>query len=81
MVRKSISLVGNRVCSWESITMLNKKILLLIFTLQILIGQTYQVGDIVNDFASPICQNGEGEWSYNVDGRNKVVWINLFTSW
>ena len=44
-------------------------------------SQTYQVGDLVSDFSSPICVNGEGYWSYDVDGRNKVVWINLFTSW
>ena len=46
-----------------------------------LVGQTYQVGDYVSDFEAPICQNGEGYWSYNADGRNNVVWINLFTSW
>ena len=44
-------------------------------------SQTYQVGDIVNDFSSPICVNGDGYWSYDGEGRNKVVWINLFTSW
>ena len=57
------------------------KLLLGLCLAQVVIGQTYQVGDVVNDFGSPICQNGEGELSYNVDGRNKVVWINLFTSW
>jgi len=44
-------------------------------------SQTYEVGDLVDNFSSPICQNGEGYWDYNTDGRNKVVWINLFTSW
>ena len=44
-------------------------------------SQTYQVGDLINNFSAPICQNGEGYWDYNTDGRNKVVWINLFTSW
>ena len=44
-------------------------------------GQTYGVGDVVENFSAPICQNGEGYWDYNTDGRNKVVWINLFTSW
>jgi len=58
-----------------------RKIFSILLFFGLVFGQTYQVGDIVNDFASPICQNGEGEWSYNVDGRNKVVWINLFTSW
>ena len=44
-------------------------------------SQTYEVGDVVENFSAPICQNGEGYWDYNTDGRNKVVWINLFTSW
>jgi len=44
-------------------------------------SQTYQVGDYVDDFESPICANGEGYWSYDIEGRNNVVWINLFTSW
>jgi len=48
---------------------------------QVVVGQTYEVGDLVDNFSSPICQNGEGYWDYNTDGRNKVVWINLFTSW
>ena len=44
-------------------------------------SQTYQVGDLINNFSAPICQNGEGTWSYDVDGVDKVTWINLFTSW
>ena len=44
-------------------------------------SQTYQVGDFVEDFSSPICANGNDYWSYETEGRNKVVWINLFTSW
>ena len=44
-------------------------------------SQTYGVGDLINNFSAPICQNGEGYWDWNEDGRNKVVWINLFTSW
>ena len=44
-------------------------------------SQTYQVGDLVENFSSPICQNGEGYWDWSEDGRNKVVWINLYTSW
>jgi len=58
-----------------------KKIIVLLILISSLVGQTYQVGDYVDDFSSPICVNGEGYWSYDVDGRNKVVWINLFTSW
>ena len=44
-------------------------------------AQTYQVGDYVDNFYAPICENGDGDWYYEVDGRNKVTWINLFTSW
>ena len=44
-------------------------------------SQTYEVGDVVENFSAPICQNGEGYWDYNTDGRNKVIWLNLFTSW
>jgi len=58
-----------------------KKIIVLLILISSLVGQTYQVGDYVDDFSSPICVNGEGYWSYDVDGRNSVVWINLFTSW
>ena len=57
------------------------KLLLGFCIAQVLVGQTYEVGDIVENFSAPICQNGEGYWDYNTDGRNKVVWINLFTSW
>ena len=57
------------------------KLLLGFCIAQVLVGQTYQVGDFVEDFSSPICANGNDYWSYDVDGRNKVIWINLFTSW
>ena len=57
------------------------KLLLGFCIAQVLVGQTYQVGDFVEDFSSPICANGNDYWSYEAEGRNKVVWINLFTSW
>ena len=57
------------------------KLLLGFCIAQVLVGQTYQVGDFVEDFSSPICGNGNDNWSYEVNGRSKVVWINLFTSW
>ena len=65
---------------------LNSKIFSVLLVLFLLVpiarGQTYQVGDYIeDDFESPICANGEGYWSYNADGRTNVVWINLFTSW
>ena len=58
-----------------------KKLITSFILFSSLLGQTYQVGDFVEDFSSPICANGNNYWSYEVEGRNKVVWINLFTSW
>ena len=57
------------------------KLLLGFCIAQVLVGQTYQVVDFVEDFSSPICANGNNYWSYEAEGRNKVIWINLFTSW
>ena len=57
------------------------KLLLGFCIAQVLVGQTYQVGDFVEDFSSPICANGNNYWSYEAEGRKKVIWINLFTSW
>ena len=48
---------------------------------QTIIGQTYTVGDYVDDFSGDICFNGDGTWSYDAHGRDRVTWINLFTSW
>lgn len=57
----------------------------LIFNIFLLIsfalGQTYTVGSYVDDFFGDICHNGDGTWSYDEHGRDKVTWINLFTSW
>ena len=44
-------------------------------------GQTYTVGDTVDNFGAEVCVNGEGDWDYNTDGLHKIVWMNLFTSW
>ena len=44
-------------------------------------GQTYTVGEYVDDFSGDICHNGDGTWSYDEHGRDRVTWINLFTSW
>jgi len=60
---------------------MKNKLVILFFIITNLVAQTYEVGDVVENFSAPICQNGEGYWDYNTDGRNKVVWINLFTSW
>ena len=57
-----------------------KKLLILLLT-SILTAQTYTVGDTVNTFGASICANGEGNWDYNTDGRYKITWLNIFTSW
>ena len=59
------------------------KIIIIIYSLFFVsaFGQTYTVGDYVNDFSGDICHNGDGTWSYEENGRDRVVWINLFTSW
>ena len=48
-------------------------------------GQTYTVGDTVDNFGAPICVNDSGfeneYWNYNTDGLHKITWLNLFTSW
>ena len=56
-------------------------ILISIFSSALVFGQVYTVGDYVDDFSGDICHNGDGTWSYEEDGRDRVVWINLFTSW
>ena len=44
-------------------------------------GQTYTVGDTVDNFGTTICENDSGYWNYNTDGLHKITWLNLFTSW
>ena len=44
-------------------------------------GQTYFEGDIVDDFGADICYNGEGYWSYNEHGVDKVTFIASFATW
>ena len=71
------------------LTMLPKWIAFLVLTGLLvwnkLDGQTYTVGDTINNFGTSICANDGGfedsYWEYNVDGRHKITWINLFTTW
>ena len=44
-------------------------------------GQTYTLGDIVDDFGADVCYNGNEYWSWNTHGQNKVTWISSFTTW
>ena len=48
-------------------------------------AQTYTVGDTVDNFGATVCVNDtgftDGYWDYNTDGRHKITWINIFTTW
>ena len=52
----------------------------LLFT-SFILGQTYTEGDVVSDFGADICYNGEGYWSYNEHGVDKVTFIASFATW
>jgi hypothetical protein len=58
-----------------------KYFLIIFFVLEHLGGQTYTVGDTVDNFSADYCVNEEGTWDYHTDGTGNVVWMNLFTSW
>ena len=58
-----------------------KTFLGIIFLFSFSFSQTYTVGSYVDDFSGDICHNGDGTWSYDEHGRDRVTWINLFTSW
>ena len=51
------------------------------FIFKSLIAQPYNVGDVVENFSGDICHNGEGIWSYDNQGNNKVTWLNFMRSW
>ena len=51
------------------------------FVLSLLKGQTYTEGDYVSDFGADICYNGDGYWSWEEQGFNKVTWIASFATW
>ena len=58
-----------------------KRIFTIILLVSFSFSQTYTVGEFVDDFTGDICHNGDGVWSYDEHGRDRVTWINLFTSW
>ena len=58
-----------------------KYFLITFFVLQHVSGQTYTVGDTVDNFGAPICYNGEGDWDYITNGHHNVVWISSFATW
>jgi hypothetical protein len=58
-----------------------KKILSTLLFLGLTFGQTYVEGDIVDDFGAEICFNGDGYWSYQEQGVDKVTFIASFATW
>ena len=44
-------------------------------------AQLYQLGDTVQNFGAPICENGDGSWSYDEYGGNKIIFLSIFASW
>lgn len=57
-------------------------IVIAFFIITNLVAQTYSEGDYIdNDFGADICYNGEGYWSWEEKGRNKVTWIASFATW
>lgn len=59
-----------------------KKLLIVLLLTSLLSAQTYSVGDVVSNFGTSICANVDGQyWEYDVDGIEKITWINLFTTW
>ena len=58
-----------------------KRILGVLLFFGLIYGQTYVEGDYVNDFGADICYNGEGYWSWEEQGFDKVTWIASFATW
>ena len=57
------------------------KLVKLLLYVGLLFGQTYVEGDYVNDFGANICYNGNGYWSWEEQGFNKVTFIASFATW
>ena len=58
-----------------------KRVLSILLFFGLTFGQTYTEGDIVDDFGADICFNGEGYWSWEEQGFNKVTFIASFATW
>ena len=57
------------------------KLIKIILSIGLSFAQSYVEGDIVSDFGADICYNGEGSWSWEEDGVNKVTFIASFATW
>ena len=58
-----------------------KRLLGILLFFGLTFGQTYIEGDVVDDFGADICFNGEGYWSWEEQGFNKVTFIASFATW
>ena len=57
------------------------KLIKIILSIGLSFAQSYVEGDIVSEFGADICYNGEGSWSWEEDGVNKVTFIASFATW
>ena len=58
-----------------------KNVIKIIALFTLATSQYYQVGDQVENFGAPICENGDGSWSYDEYGGNKIIFLSIFASW
>ena len=60
-----------------------KNLIKVILFFSLAISQYYEVGDQIENFVAPICMNGNGDgfWSYEQHGINKVIFLSIFATW
>ena len=63
-----------------------KYIFVFFFIISFSPGQTYSIGDTVDNFTESICANGNSGsdttlFSLSNDDESKIIWLSFFTSW
>ena len=63
-----------------------KYIFVFFFIISFSRGQTYSIGDTVDNFTESICANGNSGsdttlFSLSDDDESKIIWLSFFTSW
>jgi len=63
-----------------------KYIFVFFFIISFSLGQTYSIGDTVDNFTESICANGNSGsdttlFSLSDDDESKIIWLSFFTSW
>lgn len=88
MKENNLDLPGEQVVdSPRQRTIMKKQFLASLVFCAALLGQTYQVGEVVSNFTVPLCANGTGNFvlnNYNGDvngGNYHVLWIICFATW